>query len=99
MEPPVDAGGRAPADVWRWGATSPYGDWPYMDSLARAMRRAPAMRLLICTGLFDLTTTIGAARHAVRQSALLGHNRYAIRPVSSMFVPGRDHAPKEMCSS
>ncbi|MFI9837269.1 S10 family peptidase [Nonomuraea sp. NPDC051941] len=69
MEPPADAEGRAPADVWRWGATSPFGDWPYMDSIARAMTRAPAMRLLICTGLFDLTTTIGAARHAVRQSA------------------------------
>ncbi|MGW0199578.1 hypothetical protein [Nonomuraea sp. NPDC003201] len=69
MEPPADAEGRAPADVWRWGATSPFGDWPHMDSIARAMKRAPAMRLLIRTGLFDLTTTIGAARHAVRQSA------------------------------
>ncbi|MBP2329240.1 carboxypeptidase C (cathepsin A) [Kibdelosporangium banguiense] len=59
----------AAANSWIWGqATSPFGDWPYMAELSTAMAKLPEMRLLICTGAFDLSTTMGAAEHAVNQS-------------------------------
>ncbi|SEP44583.1 S10 family peptidase [Amycolatopsis saalfeldensis] len=53
---------------WSWAATdSPFGDWPYGDALTRAMTTLPDLRLLVCTGIHDLSTTIGAAEHAAAQ--------------------------------
>jgi carboxypeptidase C (cathepsin A) len=51
---------------WAYGpSTSPFSDWPFGAWLADAMKAEPAMRLLIGTGLYDTTTTIGAADHLV----------------------------------
>jgi carboxypeptidase C (cathepsin A) len=49
---------------WAYGpSTSPFSDWPFGTWLAETMRAVPDMRLLIGTGLYDTTTTTGAAGH------------------------------------
>lgn len=53
---------------WSWGATSPFSDWPYMQLIAIAMEKNPDFRVLVGNGIHDTSTTIGAARYAVRQS-------------------------------
>jgi carboxypeptidase C (cathepsin A) len=56
---------------WRYGgADSPFSDWPFMARLEKAMAATPGMRLFVGTGLFDLTTTIGAADYLFAQSSL-----------------------------
>lgn len=58
-------------DDWRYGSgDSPFNDWPFMARLERAMAAAPDMRLFVGTGLYDLTTTIGAADYLFAQSSL-----------------------------
>ena len=58
-------------DDWRYGSgDSPFNDWPFMARLERAMAAAPAMRLFVGTGLYDLTTTVGAADYLFAQSTL-----------------------------
>lgn len=58
-------------DDWRYGAgDSPFNDWPFMARLERAMAAAPTMRLFVGTGLYDLTTTVGAADYLFAQSSL-----------------------------
>lgn len=58
-------------DDWRYGSgDSPFNDWPFMARLERAMAAAPAMRLFVGTGLYDLTTTVGAADYLFAQSRL-----------------------------
>ena len=42
----------------------------YAASLATAMRRNPQLRVLVGTGYFDLTTTLGAAEQAVALSGM-----------------------------
>lgn len=64
MQPPSQ---DPDAEEWRWGpSTTPFGDWPYAGSLGEAMQARPAMRLFVATGIFDPSTTIGSAEHAVR---------------------------------
>lgn len=56
---------------WRYGAgDSPFNDWPFMACLEQAMAATPDLRLFIGTGLFDLTTTVGAADYLFAQSSL-----------------------------
>jgi carboxypeptidase C (cathepsin A) len=55
-------------DGWRWGATSPFGDWPYMASISDVMAKNPEFRVIIGTGYYDLLTTTGVAEYALAQS-------------------------------
>ena len=48
---------------WDWGPAGFGG--PYASDLAAAMRRSPAMRLLVGSGYFDLTTPFGTAEYAL----------------------------------
>jgi carboxypeptidase C (cathepsin A) len=61
----ADVGGF---EGWKWGATTPFSNWPYTDRMLKAMRANPHFRLLICNGYYDLQTTVGAARYAVLQA-------------------------------
>ncbi|WP_199554350.1 S10 family serine carboxypeptidase-like protein [Sandaracinobacteroides hominis] len=54
---------------WAYGgADSPFADWPFMQVIERAMAADPQFRLFIGTGLYDLTTTVGAADYLVAQT-------------------------------
>jgi carboxypeptidase C (cathepsin A) len=53
---------------WKWGATTPFGDWPYMESIKDVMSRNPGFRVIVGVGLHDLTTTTGASEYALAQS-------------------------------
>lgn len=56
---------------WAYGgADSPFSDWPFMTSVERAAERSGCLRLFIGTGLFDLTTTVGAADYLLAKSDL-----------------------------
>ena len=60
-----------PEGEWRYGgADSPFADWPFMTSVERAARANPCLRLFIGTGMFDLTTTTGAADYLLAKSDL-----------------------------
>ncbi len=51
---------------WAYGGgDSPFADWPFSQSIERAMASDPRFRLFIATGLYDLTTTVGAADYLV----------------------------------
>ncbi|GAA4965988.1 carboxypeptidase C (cathepsin A) [Nonomuraea thailandensis] len=55
-------------EQWRWGpSTSPFADWPYGHALTEAMTLLPGLRVFVGTGMYDLSTTIGAAEHAAAQ--------------------------------
>lgn len=64
----TDSPVRAGLDSWRWGAASPFGNWPYGASLAKAMELAPRLRLAIGVGYQDTLTTTGASEYAIAQS-------------------------------
>ncbi len=53
---------------WKWGATTPFSDWPYMAYLNEVMDRNPDFRVVFGAGYFDLQTTVGATEYAVTQS-------------------------------
>jgi len=54
---------------WAYGSgDSPFNDWPFMTVIETAMARDPHLRLFIGTGLYDLTTTVGAADYLIAQS-------------------------------
>lgn len=56
---------------WSYGAAdSPFADWPFMTSVEREAGRNDCFRLFVGTGLFDLTTTVGAADYLLAQSDL-----------------------------
>ncbi|KQN13708.1 MULTISPECIES: S10 family serine carboxypeptidase-like protein [unclassified Sphingomonas] len=58
-------------DDWRYGSgDSPFNDWPFMARLERTMAVVPELRLFVGTGLYDLTTTVGAADYLFAQSTL-----------------------------
>jgi len=48
---------------WKYGARGEEG--PYAADLAAAMRRTPAMRLMVGAGYYDLVTPFGAAEYAL----------------------------------
>ncbi len=61
---------RFPGD-WAYGSgDSPFNDWPFMAELEKNMAANPKLRLFVGTGLFDLTTTVGAADYLLAQSSL-----------------------------
>lgn len=53
---------------WKWGGTTPFSDWPYMESIRKAMERNPDLHVVVGAGYYDLTTTIGASEYAIAQS-------------------------------
>ncbi len=63
MESPVKG-----LEGWTWGGTTPFSDWPYMESIRKAMDKNPNLRVVVGAGYHDLTTTIGASEYAIAQS-------------------------------
>lgn len=56
---------------WSYGAgDSPFNDWPFMARLEAAMAAEPRLHLFVGTGLYDLTTTVGAADYLFAQANL-----------------------------
>ncbi|MDR3511843.1 MAG: hypothetical protein P4L73_09420 [Caulobacteraceae bacterium] len=55
-------------DDWRWGATTPFSDWPYMTLISDVMSRNPSFRVMIGVGYYDTATTAGASEYALAQS-------------------------------
>lgn len=53
---------------WKWGGTTPFSDWPYMESIQKAMLKNPDLCVVVAAGYYDLTTTIGASEYAIAQS-------------------------------
>ena len=53
---------------WRWGATSPFSDWPYMTLVSEVMQRVPDFRVLMAVGIYDTSTTTGATEYALAQA-------------------------------
>jgi carboxypeptidase C (cathepsin A) len=53
---------------WKWGGATPFSDWPYMESIRKAMDKNPNLCVVIGAGYHDLTTTIGASEYAIAQS-------------------------------
>jgi carboxypeptidase C (cathepsin A) len=71
--PMGDYRGSAPgANAWTWSGTlgpgGPFLDYDYQARVSEAFRANPKFRLVIGTGYYDLTTTIGPARYLVTQS-------------------------------
>jgi carboxypeptidase C (cathepsin A) len=65
--------GVAPgSEAWTWSGTlgpgGPFLDYDYQARISEAFRANPRFRLMIGTGYYDLTTTIGPARYLVTQS-------------------------------
>ncbi|WP_293351100.1 hypothetical protein [Phenylobacterium sp.] len=65
--------GAAPgAGSWEWNGTlgpgGPFLDYDYQSRLSEAFRANPRFRLMIGTGIYDLTTTVGPARYLVTRS-------------------------------
>jgi carboxypeptidase C (cathepsin A) len=60
------------ANEWTWSGTlgpgGPFLDYDYQARVSEAFRANPKFRLMIGTGYYDLTTTIGPARYLVTQS-------------------------------
>lgn len=67
-EPYVFAAGVGGFDAWDWGAKSPFGDWPYVDSIGLLLKKNPQFRVMLGSGYHDTQTTIGAAEYAATQS-------------------------------
>ena len=60
-----------PDGTWSYGGTdSPFADWPFMSIFERHAAANPCLRLFVGTGLYDLTTTVGAADYLFAQSEL-----------------------------
>ncbi|HET8612403.1 MAG TPA: septum formation initiator [Sphingomonas sp.] len=58
-----------PKGEWAYGGSdSPFADWPFMTIIEKRMKKDPDFRLFIGNGLYDLTTTIGAADYLIAQS-------------------------------
>lgn len=53
---------------WDWGPATPFSDWPYMESVRKAMAANPDLKVVVAAGYYDLTTTIGATAYALSQS-------------------------------
>jgi carboxypeptidase C (cathepsin A) len=77
---------------WAYGAgDSPFNDWPFMARLEAAMAADAKLRLFVGTGLYDLTTTVGAADYLLAQSNLAA-DRYVNRMYSAGHVAYSDDA-------
>lgn len=60
------------ANAWTWGGTlgpgGPFLDYDYASQIGPAFKANPRFQLMIGTGLYDLTTTVGPARYMVAKS-------------------------------
>ena len=50
------------------GAGGPFWDYDYQAAISKAFEANPRFRLMIGTGIYDLTTTVGPARYLVARS-------------------------------
>ena len=71
--PATDYRGQAPeTSTWTWSGTlgpgGPFLDFDYPARIGRAFAVNPKFRLMIGTGIYDLTTTVGPARYMVSRS-------------------------------
>lgn len=71
--PASDYRSQAPgAGAWAWNGTlgpgGPFLDYDYQARIGPAFAANPKFRLMIGTGIFDLTTTVGPARYMVAKS-------------------------------
>lgn len=56
---------------WSYGgADSPFADWPFMATVERHAQTNTCLRVFVGTGIYDTTTTIGAADYLFAQSSL-----------------------------
>lgn len=56
---------------WRYGAAdSPFSDWPFMATVEQHAETNACLRVFVGTGIYDTTTTIGAADYLFAQSSL-----------------------------
>jgi carboxypeptidase C (cathepsin A) len=77
---------------WAYGSgDSPFNDWPFMARLEQSMAADGKLRLFVGTGLYDLTTTIGAADYLFAQSNL-GDDRFINRVYRAGHVAYSDDA-------
>jgi carboxypeptidase C (cathepsin A) len=77
---------------WAYGAgDSPFNDWPFMARLEQAMAADAKLRLFVGTGLYDLTTTVGAADYLFAQSNL-APDRFVNRSYRAGHVAYSDDA-------
>ncbi|WP_369059517.1 hypothetical protein ABOZ73_18215 [Caulobacter sp. 73W] len=57
---------------WTWAPTlgpgGPFFDFDYQSEISKAFAANPRFRLMVGTGIFDLTTTVGPARYLITQS-------------------------------
>ena len=84
-----------PDGSWSYGgADSPFADWPFMVSVERAADTNRCLRLFVGTGLFDLTTTVGAADYLFAQSDL-PPERYVSRTYDAGHMFYSDPASRE----
>lgn len=97
-----DYRGSAPGtQVWLYvptgGAGGPFNDYDYPAAIKAAFDANPKFRLVIGTGVYDLTTTIGPARYLVAQSGYPadrvslkqydgGHMAYSNEPALKAFT-------------
>lgn len=71
--PVADYRPQAPdTNTWTWGGTlgpgGPFLDYDYPSRIGPAFKANPKFRLMIGTGIYDLTTTVGPARYMVTKS-------------------------------
>ena len=71
--PAADYRGQAPnTGGWAWNGTlgpgGPFLDYDYQARIGPAFTANPKFRLMIGTGIYDLTTTVGPARYMVTKS-------------------------------
>ena len=67
-EPYVVASPVKGLEDWRWGGSTPFSDWPYMQSVKDAMAKYPELKVAVGVGYYDLLTTTGASEYAIAQS-------------------------------
>ncbi len=71
--PAANYRGQAPdSNTWTWSGTlgpgGPFLDYDYQARISPAFAANPKFRLMIGTGIYDLTTTVGPARYMVTKS-------------------------------
>lgn len=68
--------------AWNWSRQPLPQDQSYADDLAIAMRRNPALQVLVASGYYDLSTNSATAEYAVEQAGL-PQDRVAMRRYAS----------------
>lgn len=99
---PADYRPMAPGvSIWNWNTTGgiggPFNEYDYPARIVAAFKVNPQFRLMIGTGIYDLTTTVGPAQYLVAQSDYPaerviqrryegGHMAYTNRPALTAFT-------------